>query len=166
MSVYVYKYRCKNISVICIYTHVSVCLCVHAQQYGCISACLCVCVYVCPNLYRSPPVCIYVRSLCVHACMHACTYLILFQCAYIYMCICVCICMYVHTHTLSGTASNAFTCHCSSKKLSQDHNMLTTGGKKSKDRKDFRRWVASCRRKQDAGFMCILTQLARSSCYA
>ena len=40
--------------------------------------------------------------------------------------------MYVHTHTLSGTASNAFTCHCSSKKLSQDHNMLTTGGKKIK----------------------------------
>ena len=104
--------------------------CMHSSMDAFLHAC--VCVYVCPNLYRSPPVCIYVRSLCVHACMHACMYLILFQCAYIYMCICVCICMYVHTHTLSGTASNAFTCHCSSKKLSQDHNMLTTGGKKIK----------------------------------
>ena len=130
MSVYVYKYRCKNISVICIYTHVSVCLCVHAQQYGCISACLCVCVSMCVPIFIA--VRLYVSMYEVYVCMHACMYLILFQCAYIYMCICVCICMYVHTHTLSGTASNAFTCHCSSKKLSQDHNMLTTGGKKIK----------------------------------
>ena len=126
--------------------------------------CMPVCVSMCVPIFIA--VRLYVSMYEVYVCMHACMYLILFQCAYIYMCICVCICMYVHTHTLSGTASNAFTCHCSSKKLSQDHNMLTTGGKKSKDRKDFRRWVASCRRKQDAGFMCILTQLARSSCYA
>ena len=134
MSVYVYKYRCKNISVICIYTHVSVCLCVHAQQYGCISACLCVCVSMCVPIFIAVRlyVSMYEVYVCMHACMHACMYLILFQCAYIYMCICVCICMYVHTHTLSGTASNAFTCHCSSKKLSQDHNMMTTGGKKIK----------------------------------
>ena len=131
ICIYVCLYMCistDNISVICIYTHVSVCLCVHAQQYGCISACLCV--SMCVPIFIA--VRLYVSMYEVYVCMHACMYLILFQCAYIYMCICVCICMYVHTHTLSGTASNAFTCHCSSKKLSQDHNMLTTGGKKIK----------------------------------
>ena len=138
--------------------------CMHSSMDAFLHACVCVCLCVSQSLSQSA--CMYLCTKFMCACMHACMYLILFQCAYIYMCICVCVCMYVHTHTLSGTASNAFTCHCSSKKLSQDHNMLTTGGKKSKDRKDFRRWVASCRRKQDAGFMCILTQLARSSCYA
>ena len=89
-----------------------------------------VCVSMCVPIFIA--VRLYVSMYEVYVCMHACMYLILFQCAYIYMCICVCVCMYVHTHTLSGTASNAFTCHCSSKKLSQDHNMLTTGGKKIK----------------------------------